>query len=205
MSFDLDMKKFWEVNEKCKNVKEDIVRVPVSIYLDGDWICEYLKLDNAKYYSDFDYQQENRLRCSEITEREFAYTIHPSVDFGVIMDSSVYGGEVNYESNATPTLKPVVNDPDEIDSFVEKMRRVDVLDQGLIPKYLEWREKIKARYGIDLKYGDGIKGCATMMGQICGITNFLTWIITDPEEMRKLIGCWLETSKRYLKKMKFRG
>ena len=104
-------------------------------------------------------------------------------------------------------LEPVsythlVNDPDEIDSFVEKMRRVDVLDQGLIPKYLEWREKIKARYGIDLKYGDGIKGCATMMGQICGITNFLTWIITDPEEMRKLIGCWLETSKRYLKKMR---
>lgn len=202
MTFDLDMKKFWEINEKCKNLKGDIVRVPVSIHLDGDWICEHLKLDNAKYYSDFDYQQENRMRCSEITEKEFAYTIKPDVDFGVIMDSSIYGGTVNYESNATPTLKPAVNDPEEIDALIEKMQKADILEQGLIPKYLEWREKIKTRYGIDLKYGGGLKGCATMMGQICGITNFLTWIITNPDEIKRLIECWLETSKRYLKTMR---
>jgi uroporphyrinogen decarboxylase len=202
MRFDLDMKKFWEVNEKCKDLTKNILRMPVSINLDGDWICEYLKLDNAKYYADFDYQQEQRLRCSEITEKEFAYTIHPSVDFGVIMDSSVYGGKVNYESNATPTLKPVINDPGEIDGFVEKMYKVDILQQGLVPKYLEWREKINARYGIDLKYGRSIKGCATMLGQICGITNFLTWIMTDPDEIHTLIDCWLEISKRYLKYMR---
>jgi uroporphyrinogen decarboxylase len=202
MKFDLDMKEFWEINEKCKNLKGDIPRVPVSIHLDGDWICEYLKLDNSKYYTDFDYQQEHRQKCSEITEREFAYTILPSVDFGVIMDASVYGGTVVCESNATPVLKPVINDPEEIDALVEKMNTVNILDQGLIPKYLEWREKIKTRYGIDLKYGNSIKGCATMLGQICGITNFLTWILTDPEQIHKLISCWLETSKRYVKCMR---
>jgi uroporphyrinogen decarboxylase len=198
MSFDLDMKNFWEVNNRCLDLSADIPRVPVSIHLDGDWICEYMKLDNAKYYSDFDYQQDNRLKCNEITQKEFGYTIHPSIDFGVIMDASVYGGTVHYESKATPTLKPVVTDPEEIDAFVEKMDKADILEQGLVPKYLEWREKIKTRYGIDLKYGGGIKGCATMLGQLCGITNFLTWIMTDPEEIHKLVSCWLRTSKRYI-------
>lgn len=198
MPYDIDMKKFWEVNKQCMDLSRDIPRVPVSIYLDGDWICEFLKLDNAKYYSDFEYQQEHRLRCSEITEKELAYTIQPSVDFGVIMDASIYGGEVNYESNATPTLRPAVTSPEEIDTLVEKMYKVNLLEQGLVPKYLEWREKIKSRYGIDLKFGGGIKGCCTMMGQICSITNFLTWIMTDPDQIKKLIKCWVDTSKRYV-------
>lgn len=199
MAYHVDMKQFWEMNEKCKNLQENVPRVPVSIHLDGDWICEYLQLDNAKYYSDFEYQQEQRLKCNEVTQKELAYTIHPAVDFGVIMDASIYGGKVNYESNATPTLRPVVNEPEEIDGLVEKMSKVNLLEQGLIPKYLEWREKIKTRYGIHLTYGGGMKGCATMLGQICGITNFLTWIMTAPEQIHKLVRCWLETSERYIR------
>jgi uroporphyrinogen decarboxylase len=199
---ELDMKAFWETNEKCLNLHDNICRVPVSIHLDGDWICEYLKLDNAKYYSDYNYQQEHRLKCSEITEKEFAYQILPSVDFGVVMDSSIYGGMVHYESNATPTLKPAVNDPSEIDALVERMQKADLLEQGLIPKYLEWRAKIQSQFGIKLSYGWGIKGCATMLGQICGVTNFMTWIATDPDEIHKLVACWLETTKRYIKVMR---
>lgn len=199
MAYDIDMKKFWEVNERCKDLNTNIERVPVSMTLDGDWICEYLKIDNAKYYSDFEYQQEQRLKCGKITQKELAYAIGPSVDFGVVMDASIYGGKVNYESNATPTLRPVVNEPEDIDALVEKMNNVDVLEHGLVPKYLEWREKIKARYGVELKHGGGIKGCATTLGQICTITNFLTWIATDPEQIHKLIKCWLDTSIRYVK------
>ena len=202
MDYDLDMVKFWETNEKCMNLAGDIPRVPVSIYLNGDWICEFLKLDQVLYYSDYHYQQENRLRCSQITEKELGYRIMPGIDFSVIMDASVYGGEIIYQPNAPPTLQPVVNDPEEIDVLVKRMEKVDLLEQGLIPQYLQWREKIKKDYGIELTYGDEIKGCATILGQICGITNFLTWIVTHPEQIRKLIACWLETSKRYLYAMR---
>jgi len=202
MAIKIDMKEFWEVNKNCSPFKKVSPRVPVSIHLDGDWICEFLKLDNALYYSDFDYQQEHRLRCSKITQREIAYTIYPAVDFGVVMDASIYGGRVNYESNATPTLKPVLNDPEEIDAFVEKMNRINPLEQGLVPKYLDWREKLYTKYDMKLTYGGGIKGCATMLGQICGITNFLTWIATDPEQIQKLIACWLDTTIKYTNAMR---
>lgn len=202
MAYDLDMAKFWEINDQCKDLTKNIPRVPVSIYLNGDWICDFLKLDCVLYYSDYRYQQENRLKCSEITEKELSYRIFPAIDFGVVMDASIYGGKVNYEPNATPTLQPVVTDPEEIDALVERMSQINPLEQGLIPKYLEWREKIKIEYGIELTYGDEIKGCATMLGQICGITNFLTWIMTHPKQIQKLIACWLETSKRYLYAMR---
>jgi uroporphyrinogen decarboxylase len=202
MAYDIDMKEFWQVNQRCKNLNNPIPRVPIQIHLDGDWICDFMKLDNAKYYADFNYQQEHRLKCNEITQKELAYTILPEVDFGVVMDASIYGGTVHYESNATPTLKPAINDPSEIDALVEKMNQVNLLEQGLIPKYLEWRAQIKMRYGIDLTYGDSIKGCATMLGQICGVTNFMTWIVTDPDEIHKLVACWLETSKRYIETMR---
>jgi Uroporphyrinogen-III decarboxylase len=199
LKMSLDMRKFWEVNNQCLNLNETIPRVPVSIHLDGDWICDYLKLDNVKYYSDFEYQQEHRLQCSEITERELGYSILPDVDFGVVMDASVYGGKVHYESRATPTLQPAVTNPEEIDALVERIDQANLLEQGLVPSYLEWRSKIKDRFGIELHYGAGMKGCATMLGQICGITNFLTWIVTDPEPIHKLADCWLRTSKRYIK------
>lgn len=202
MNYHLDMKKFWEVNQKCLTLDENIPRVPVLIHLDGDWICDLLKLDNSQYYADFDYQQGNRLRCSEITEKELAYTIYPDIDFGVIMDASIYGGQVNYLKNATPTLQPVVQEPEEIKALIDKMQTVNLLEQGLIPKYLEWREKIKTRYGRNLTYGTGMKGCATMLGQILGITNFLTWIMSNPDEIKNLITCWVETALRYIQLMR---
>lgn len=202
MPYDIDMRNFWQVNEKCMSLGDDIPRVPVRIKLVGDWICEHLGLDNARYYSDFTYQQENRLRCSEITERELGCSILPALDFGVVLDASVYGGEINYRSNATPTLRPVVNDPKDIDGLVEKMERVDLLEQGLVPKYLDWREKIRAKYGLNITYDGSIKGCATTLGQICTITNFLTWIVTDPEQIKKLIDCWFNVSKRYIETLR---
>ncbi len=197
MPFDLE--RFWEINRECLDLDREIPRVPVSLRFEGDWICHLLKLDPARYYTDFNYQQESRLRCSEITRKELGYTLHPAVDFGVIMDASVYGGKVHYHKNAAPILEPVITEPGQIKGFVKRMAKQDPLAAGLVPEYLEWREKIKVRYGIELAAGKGIKGCAAVLGQLCGVTNLLTWIYTHPEEIRALVECWFETSVKYLR------
>lgn len=199
MSFTLDLKRFWEVNQNCLDLRREIPRVPVNLRFDGDWICELLKLDNARYYTDFTYQQENRLKCSTITEKELGYPLYPAVDFGVVLDASVYGGEVNYHKNAAPVLGPVVTEPGQIKDLVARMEKKDPLAGGLVPKYLEWRERIKAKYGIDLYAGQGMKGCAAVLGQLCGVGNFLTWLRTNPEEIKALVECWFETSVRYIR------
>lgn len=202
MGYELDLCSFWLENAQSRSEGAKSKRVPISIGLDGDWICEYLKLDNSKYYSDYTYQQENRLRCSEVTENELGISIEPAIDFGVVMDASIYGGKVNYRPNATPTLEPAVNSPGEIDDLVQRMAKVDLLSQGLVPMFFEWRERLHEDYGVHVAYGWGLKGCATTLGQICSITNFLTWIMTHPDQIKKLIQCWLETSIRYTQAMR---
>lgn len=193
-----DFNEFWETNKKCLSLEEDIERVPVDIYLNGDWICDFMNADTVRYYSEYEYQQKIKLECGEITKEAFGYQIQPGIDFGVIMDASIYGGKVICRQKATPVLEPVVNSPDEIDGLINKMQNADLLNSGLVPVYLEWRDKIEKDYGIKLTYGDSLKGCATMLGQICGITNFLTWIVTEPEQIAKLISCWYNTSIKYI-------
>lgn len=205
----IDYQEFWKINETCMALGENIPRVPVSLYLNGDWICDFMDLDCVRYYSDYEYQQLMREKCSRVTEKEFGYKILPEIDFGVILDASVYGGEVKCSPGATPVLTPVIHDPGEINSFINKMENIDFLSGGLVPRFLKWRDRIYTDYGITITYGDSIKGCATMLGQLCGITNFLTWIMTNPEEIHELVDFWKRMSVRYIKEMRkvtgFRG
>lgn len=198
----IDYKEFWKMNQVCMTLGEDIPRVPVSLYLNGDWICAYMQLDCARYYTEYDYQQQMREKCSKSTEKEFGYKIMPEIDFGVILDASVYGGALRCGRDATPVLEPVIHDPEEIGPFISRMENTDFLSSGLVPRFLEWRERIQRDYGITITYGDSIKGCATMLGQLCGITNFLTWIMTDPDEIRELVEFWKRMSVRYLESMR---
>ena len=194
----IDYKEFWEINKACMDIKGPIARVPVDLYLNGDWICEHLGLDCVRYYTDYEYQRDMRLECSKITEREFGYIIQPEIDFGVILDASIYGGEPMYRDKATPVLTHAIEDPEEIDVLIERMQSLNPLEKGLVPLFLEWRDYIDRDFGINVTYGGALKGCATMMGQILGVTNFLTWISTDPEQIAKLIDCWYDTSVLYL-------
>jgi uroporphyrinogen-III decarboxylase len=200
-----DLRNFWIENNKALQAGNLATQVPVDLPLPGDWVCVLMEADMEKYYREYQYQQDIRRRCNELTLEELGCPVDPAVDFGVIMDASIYGGKVHYESNATPTLVPVVQEPEEIDALVDEMDSLDdsaLLERGLIPLMMEWRSLIKQDYGVDLSYGTSMKGCATMMGQICGLTNFLTWILTDPEPISRLCDCWGRTSQRYVKALR---
>ena len=198
----MDYGKFWEINKQCLPLDGSIPRVPVSMYLGGDWLCEHIKADTIRFYNDYRYQQEVWEQGKILTKKELGYEMNNGVEFGVVMDSSIYGGEFMIEPNATPVLRPVVNELEDIEPLVKRMQSADLLNCGIVPRYLTWAEQLKKDYGITLRYGDSIKGCATAMGQLCSITNFLTWIMTDPDEMQVLIDCWYETSVRYIDLMR---
>jgi len=196
-----DYRKFWERNREFTGMNGGR-RVPVDLYLGNEWICEHLNLDCVRFYTDYRYQQDARRACTKITERELGYSFGPMIDFGVIMDASIYGGQPRFSETAPPVLTHAVEEPEEIDALIESVSASDPLKRGLIPQYFEWHSRIHDDHGVALGYGAAIKGCATMMGQILGITNFLTWIITDPEPIRRLIDCWYDTSVRYLDAMR---
>ena len=197
-----DYKLFWEQNKECMDLRGSAPRIPVDLQLISDWIMGHMDADYVRYYTDCRYQQETRLACGAITEKELSCAIGPAIDFGVIQDASIYGGEFVCLDKATPVLTGAVREPADIDGLVERMANIDIFNSGLIPRYFEWRGFIKREYGADMTYGASIQGCATMMGQILGITNFLTWIMTEPERIKNLIDCWYETSVRYIDAMR---
>ena len=112
--------------------------------LDGDWICEYLGVSFAEYYSEFEFQYECRVRASEAAKAELGVGIPVVPDFGSVLDPSIYGGEVVYPENAPPSMEPAIESPEQVPELIEKMRRErDILSLGLAPKMLEWRDRIK--------------------------------------------------------------
>jgi len=113
-------------------------------------------------------------------------------DHGVVLNASLFGGAPQYHRNATPVLDPVIREPGDVTALA---RRIDgVSDEGLMhegqlhPEYWRAAEAMQEARGIPLRApaSGGTKGVATTCGQLCTVTNFLTWIYTNPAEMRDL-------------------
>jgi len=199
------MEAFWEENRLCfKFPSTDKPRVPVSIGFGGDWICEFLKIPMDKYHSDYVVQQNARLRAGEITKREVGLGIGPGIDFGVVMDASIYGGKIIYDESSPPWIAPVVLEPKDVYKLADKMDKCDnLLELGLLPKFFRWRERLEQDFGIKPhQEGGGIKGPATIAGQLCGFSNFLLWLYTNPDEMKFLAELIVRTSIRYLRQLR---
>ena len=177
-------------------------RPPVAAILDGDWICDFTETPCDEYYSDFDAQQKARMAAGEATRDAIGLDIGPSIDFGVVLDASIYGGEVKYSPTAPPTIEPAIEQPSDVDALAQRMDNADLLSLGLVPKLLEWRGRLKAEHGKPHFAGLTVKGPGSMCGQICGMTNFLMWLATNPEEMKRLITMQTRTTIRYIKALR---
>lgn len=194
-------KNFWtrnNINIALTMLGARTKRAPVMIILDGDWICEFTNTPCDAYYSDFDTQQKARLAAGKTAEAEIGLRIGPSIDFGVALDASIYGGRVNYSENAPPTLEPAIEAPEQVKELSQSMDGADLLSLGLVPKLLEWRGRLKAEYGKNHTAGLTVKGPGSMCAQICGMTNFLMWLATNPGEMKQLVDLNARTTIRYI-------
>ncbi len=181
--------------------------VPATAALDGDWVCEHLGVPFDKYYRSFDVQQEAVARAREEVVGALGIDIvhDKCYDHGVILNASLFGGEVRYHATSTPVLTPVVEEPASVSGLA---RRIDAIsDEGLLhegklhPEYWEAARLVEQRTGKRPRApaSEGIKGVATLCGQLCGITSFLMWLVTDPHEMAELTALVARTMKRYIR------
>lgn len=198
-------KNFWTVN--AANLALTMAgartrRAPVAIILDGDWVCEFTKTPCDVYYGDFDEQQRARIQAGNAAYDEIGLRIEPALDFGVVMDASIYGGEIHCAPNAPPTIEPVLESPDKVGELAARMDAADPLSLGLVPRMLEWRGRLKAEHGKTHFAGVTVKGPGSMCGQICGMTNFLMWLAANPAEMKALIELQTRTTIRYIRSMR---
>lgn len=181
--------------------------LPVHARLNDDWMCERYRIPMDRYYRDYDLQQEVRDQARRDVWNELGMHLTPpiGVEQGVITNASLFGGRVRYAENATPTLEPVVGEPSDVAALE---RRIDALsDEALLDagelqrKRWEWLKRAERERGVRATgpASAGTKGIATVCGQLCGVTNFLTWLMTDPQEMSALTALVGRTFRRYIR------
>jgi uroporphyrinogen-III decarboxylase len=175
--------------------------------LDGDWVCTFLDLPFDRYYTDHAYQVASRERARSVVAEQIGLDLvgERVFDHGVILNASLFGGAVRYPRNAPPVLEPVVSDPSDVARLV---KRVDAIsDEGLLhegelhPQYWQAAVYLEETRGIEQKApaSDGTKGIATVCGQLCTVTNFLTWLYTNQAEMAELTALVARTFERYIR------
>jgi uroporphyrinogen-III decarboxylase len=129
----------------------------------------------------------------------------PVFDHGVILNASLFGGQAQYHSNSTPVLDPVVQSPDDVKTLAARIDAVS--DEGLMHEGMLHRQYWRAAEMKEQKDGEpqrapaggGTKGVATVCGQLCTVTNFLTWLFTNPDEMKELTSLVGRTLSRYIR------
>jgi len=195
------LERFWEENALCfEPFSTEKPRVPVSFGLNEDWVkYEAGVTDHRKFHTDFEYQQAMRRKASEIAERELGMRLGPAINLGSVTNTSIYGGKVVYPENAGPWVLEVIEDPPrDVPRLIREMGKKDVLDCGVTPIMLEWRQRIKEEYGVELHLGMGCHGLATLGSIICGTTNFIYWLYDYPEQMDALMELFYEVNLEYM-------
>jgi len=180
--------------------------VNTSVSLDGDWICHAFHIPMDKYYMDYSYQRKVQADAREVVNRQLNLDLIRDfvIDTGVVLNASLFGGKPNYHSNSTPVLDPVINDPSDVIALAKRIDSLSaeaLMHEGILHKhYWEASEFRKNSEGKPLQAPatGGTKGIATVCGQLCGVTNFLMWLVLNPEEMKELTSLVGRTFKRYI-------
>ncbi|MHB0878170.1 MAG: uroporphyrinogen decarboxylase family protein [Anaerolineae bacterium] len=196
---------FWAENARCRESHgTDKPHIAVSVGLNEDWVkYEAGVTDHRRFHTDFAYQQEMRRKAGEIAQRELGIKLGPAVNLGSVTNTAIYGGEVVFPDNAGPWLLESIEDPPrDVPRLIREMGKVDVLKRGIVPTMLEWRQRILEEYGVELKYGTGCHGLATLGSIICGTTNFIYWLYDYPDQMDALMQLFYETNLEYMVRLR---
>ena len=180
--------------------------VNTSASLDGDWICYEFGIPMDKYYSDYSYQREVQAEARKTINEKLNLNLIRDfvIDTGVVLNASLFGGKPSYHSNSTPVLEHVINDPSEVYALskrIDALSNEALMHEGILHRHhWEAAEYWKNKEGRPLQAPavGGTKGIATVCGQICGVTNFLMWLMINPDEMRELTSLVGRTFKRYI-------
>ena len=114
-----------------------------------------------------------------------------TVPFCLSLEAEALGCELDPGTiNRTPSVKkPAFASPDEF-SFPENL-----LEQGRIPVVLRAIEILRDRLGDEIPINAKITGGFTIAGHVYGVSEFISWIKTNPAYAHQAIGSASEVTK----------
>ncbi|NCO35059.1 MAG: hypothetical protein AUJ92_11850 [Armatimonadetes bacterium CG2_30_59_28] len=185
---DVDLGKFWKENERCfGRFDRNKPRTPVSLSLGEDFIKWRMGVtDHPRYYLDFDYQQQTRLACGKLTQEHIGLAMGPGINLGTTIES-IFGGEVFFPPNAPPWIKPAVETIEDAKRLLPELSKIHPLTAGIMPRWLEYRERLQREYDVPCRMGGGAHGGAELAVLVCGATNFCYWAKDDPTFVKEFV------------------
>ncbi len=200
----VDVKAFWEENRRCsRRYTTDKPRLALSLSIGEDLIKSVAGVtDHPRFYNDYAYQQQVRAQAGALIERETGIPVGPAINAGSVIYASLFGGEVVYPDNAPPWIRPVVQHKEDILAAIRRVEGADPQTLGIMPWWLEWRQRILDEYGVDSRIGYSFHGPATMSAMLCGTTRFLYFIYDYPELMQELYRAIEEMGLRFMREMR---
>lgn len=189
MNYELDVKAFWEENEKCFDAfNTNKPRVPISFWLDDHFLLEDMKLPSTlRYYNDQPYRIQIHKEINDKTDKVIGKRFYSEEEplfltpmrFEVIM-----GAFWKLTEGGTPWLESSITDIEDVKNLINKVQKLD-MKVAAFPE--GWKEE-KVRYekvmGKKVKLNvNSSRGPATMATSILGTTNTCMFIMDEPEVM----------------------
>ena len=204
MTFKVDPAAFWQENRQCSHrYTAEKPRLALSLSIGEDVIKSIVGVtEHPRFYNDFEFQQETRAKASVILEREIGLTAGPAINAGSVIYASLFGGEVIYPDNAPPWIRPVIYSKDDIAAVIQRVQDADLLELGIMPRWLAWRCRIQEEYGVNLGMGTGFHGPATIAAMLCGTTTFLLFLYDYPDLMHELYRTIEKVGIRFMREMR---
>ncbi len=188
MKYELDVKKFWEENEKCLlpfSIQKP--RVPMLFWLDDHFVLEEMKIPSTlRYYNDSKYREDILKQFNERTDKLIGkrfYDDGPEVPkperFEVIM-----GSKIELSEGGTPWLESTVKNIDDVKKLIARAEKLDMNKEAFPEDWQQQKKDYERLSGKKLKFGDcSSRGPATMATSILGTVNTCMFIMDEPEIM----------------------
>jgi len=191
----MDIKDEWmqdlEANGRRINLverKKSADRVPLYLSIGGYWGAEFAGFENDTYFLDREAQLQTQLK---VKERFYGLT-GIFIDNGVVTEASALGGEINYDKESVPWVKPILQDYDDM----KKLKKFDP-EKGILKSMGDQYRWLKSK-GYDPGFYPGI-GPMDTAALLRGANNFFMDMHTDHKWVDELMEISTETMIKVFK------
>jgi len=170
--------------------KKEVDRVPIYLTFGGYWTANFAGYDNDVYFMNKRAQLDSQLKLSKRfygAGKDAGYGLTGIfLDPGVITEASALGGEVYYEKESVPWVKPILNDYDDI----KKLKKID-FNTGILKSLIDQYKWLKSK-GYKPGFYPGI-GPLDTAALLRGANNLLTDMYTNEKWVKELVDICADT------------
>ncbi len=176
--------------------------IPVAFVIDSPWLPPWAGISTLDYFTSEQLWFEANLKAvSEFPDVIFLPGFW--AEFGMCTEPSAFGCKCSWQQDDHPFPHKIITDLSQIDTLEKPNCEKD----GMLPFIIKRLEHNQARIteqGHSIKFAVS-RGPLNIASFLCGTTEFLTAIRTEPDSARKLLGLvtefiidWLRLQKNSL-------